>query len=307
MDKLQSMEAFVRVVDAGSFTEAARRWGRSKASVSQSLSQLEEHLGVRLLRRTTRRMSLTEAGRAHLEVCRQVLSLVDESEQQLHAEHAAPRGVLRVTAPPGVLSVRREALITDFIARYPALQLELLVTHRMLDLVEERVDVAIRLTQPEDSALIAQRLAPAPLSLVAAPAWLAKRPPITHPSQLADLPCICDTNFRFHPRWPFRVNGERVEVEVSGPVRADNPLLVKGLVADGLGVGLVPRMLLERDLAEGRLVELLPGAVDAGWSVWAVTHQRRRRPERARVFIEHLKRALAQPASTLTLASPEVQ
>ena len=95
-----------------------------------------------------------------------------------------------------------------------------------------------------------------------------------------------------------------MEVEVSGPVRADNPLRVKGLVADGLGVGLVPRMLLERDLAEGRLVELLPGAVDAGWSVWAVTHQRRRRPERARVFIEHLKRALAQPASTLTLASP---
>lgn len=292
MDRLECMEAFVRVVEAGSFTEAGRRWGRSKAAVSKYVGQLEDHLGVRLLRRTTRTLSLTDAGRAHLEPCRQVLGLLDESERQLQAEHAAPRGRLRVTAPPGFVSRYRREILTDFLRRQPLVELELDLTNRMVDLVEARIDVAIRLTKPDDSSLVARRLGPAPLVLVASPAYLAAHGTPTCPTQLADHPCLLDTNFRFHPRWPFRVGKQRLVVEVSGPLRVNSPLPVRDLALDGLGVGLTPRLLVEEHLASGALVELLPGTVDTDWSVWAVTSERRHLSARARVFIEHLQEVL---------------
>ncbi len=293
MDQLTAIDAFVRVAEAGSFAEAARRWGRSKAAVSKYVAQLEQHLGVRLFRRTTRRLSLTDAGHSHLPRCRQVLALVAESESQLRADHTAIAGELRLTAPPGFLSRHRRAAVSGFLRRYPAVRLTLDITTRMLDLVEERIDVAIRLTKPTDSSLVAQRLAPAPLVLVASPAHLAAAGAPGHPRELAGRPCLLDTNFRFHPRWPFRVEGRALQVEVDGPVAVNSPIAVRDLALDGLGIGLVPRMVVEADLDAGRLVELLPGTVDVPWSIWAVTSQRRHLPARARLFIEHLRQSLA--------------
>ena len=289
MDRLTALEAFIRVAEAGSFSEAARRWGRSKAVLSKYVAQLEDHLGVRLFQRTTRALTLTEAGRAHLERGRTVLALADESEALLRAEASALSGPLRVTAPPGILSLHRRAVVVDFLRKYPQITLELELTHRMIDLVEERIDVAIRLTEPDDSTLVARRLAPAPLVLVAAPAFLAASGRPTEPAALAEFPCLLDTNFRFGARWPFRVNGHRYSVEVRGPVRVNSPVLVRELALDGLGVALVPAMLVEADLAEGSLIELFPGTVDVVWSVYAVTSQRRFLPARARAFIEHLR------------------
>ena len=293
MDRLLSMEAFVRVVDAGSFAEAARRWGRSKAVVSKNVAQLEEHLGTRLLQRTTRYVGLTEAGRVHLDACRQVLSGLEEAEDRLRMEHTAPSGLLRITAPPGFLSVYRRTVLAGFLERYPAVSLEIDLSPAFVDLVDARMDVAIRLTEPEDSSLVARRLGPAPLVLVASPGWVARHGAPDRPEDLSGLPCLCDTNFRFHPRWPFLVDGRRVQVAVSGPVRVNSPLLVGDLVRDGLGVGLLPRMLVAEDLERGDLVELLPGTVDTSWSIYAVTSQRRLLPARARAFIEHLRRSLA--------------
>ncbi len=294
MNQLTTMDAFVRVAEAGSFAEAARRWGRSKAVVSKYIAQLEQHLGVRLFQRTTRRLSLTDAGRSYLPRCQQILSLLAESESQLRAGHSAAAGELRITAPPGFMYRHRRAAISDFLRRYPAVSLTMDLSARMLDLVEERIDVAIRLTRPADSSLVARRLAPAPLVLVASPAHLAAAGAPRHPRELAGRPCLRDSNFRFHPRWPLRAGGRAIAVEVRGPVTVNSPLLVRELALDGLGIGLVPELLVEEDLAAGRLVELLPGSVDTSWSIWAVSSQRRLLPARARLFIEHLRRTLTR-------------
>ncbi|MCB9689061.1 MAG: LysR family transcriptional regulator [Alphaproteobacteria bacterium] len=290
MDKLTWMDAFVRVVDAGGFAEAARRWGRSTSAVSKYVSLLEEDLGVRLLERTTRRCVVTDAGAAHAERCRRILLELEESEATARAEQRELRGVLRVTAPPGFLLLHRERVLASFAARHPGLQLEVDLTHRLVDLVDERIDVAIRLTDPQDSSLVARRLGPVPLALVASPAYLERAGVPRRPEDLADHACLADTNFRFHPRWPLRsADGGPVDVEVSGPVRANSPLLVGGLASDGLGIALVPRWVVDDDLASGALVEVLPGSVRVRWSVWAVTSRRRHLDARTTAFLDHLR------------------
>lgn len=293
MDRLTSLEAFVRVADAGSFAEAARRWGRSKAAVSKYVAQLEAHLELRLFQRTTRSISLTEVGRAHYERSKQVLALLEESEAVVRAGQVEPRGPLRVTAPPGFLSVYRQVVVVELLERYPEIELEIDLTHRFVDLVDERIDVAIRLTRPDDSSLIARRLGPAPLVLVASPDYLARAGAPEHPDALARHRCLLDTNFRFNPRWPFHVDGRRFSVEVDGPIRANSPILVSELARDGLGVALTPRMLVADDLAAGRLEEVLPGTVDTEWSVFAVTSQRRLLSASTRAFIDHLRERLS--------------
>ncbi|MFZ1862672.1 MAG: LysR family transcriptional regulator, partial [Polyangiales bacterium] len=186
MDRLLAMEAFVRVVDAGSFSAAARQWGRSKAVVSKYVSALEEHLGVQLLRRTTRSLSLTEAGRAYRERCADVLGEIDAVEASLREDLAAPRGLLRVTAPPGLASHYLEIMTKDFVERFPDITIDLDLTHRMVDLVEEHIDVAIRVTDPRDSSLVARRIAPAPILAVAAPSYLRRRGTPKKPADLRD-------------------------------------------------------------------------------------------------------------------------
>jgi len=295
MDRLLAMEAFVRVVDAGSFAEAARRWGRSKAVVSKYVAQLEGHLGVRLLHRTTRSLSPTEAGRLHLEASRALLTELDEAEARLHTEHTVPKGILRISAPPGLLSRYHRSVLADFHARYPDVTLELDLTHRFVDLTEERIDVAIRLTKPDDSALVARWLGPIPLVLVAAPAYLAAHGTPQQPEDLVHHAAVLDTNFRFHPRWPFRVADRRFTVHVRGPVRVNSPIVVRDLALDGVGIGLVPHFLVAPMLDHDTLVEVLPGTVDTDWSIYAVTSQRRHLPSRARVFIDHLRAVFQAP------------
>ncbi len=293
MDRLTCMDAFVRVADAGSFAEAARRWGRSTSVVSKYVGQLEEELGVRLLQRTTRQCTLTEAGARHVERCRDILLAVVEAESQLHTAHHDLRGPLRITAPAGFLTRHRRAVVTTFCERFPGVTLDIDLTHRIVDLVEERFDLAIRLNEPSDSSLVARRLGPAPLVLVAAPAYLHRAGAPDHPRALANHACICDTNFRFHPRWPLLVDGTVVGIDVSGPVAVNSPNFVRDLALDGLGIALVPQMVVEEALAAGTLVEVLPGTVATDWSVWAVTPQRRLLNARTGAFIAHLREAWA--------------
>lgn len=289
MDRLTSMQAFVRVVDAGSFTGAAAGWGRSKAVVSKYVQQLETHLGVRLLQRTTRSQSLTDAGRAHYERCVAILQSVEEAEASLREQDLSPRGSLRVSAPPGLFDVHGRALISPFIRRYPLVRLELDLTHRRVDLVEERIDVALRLTQPEDSSLIARRLAPAPLIVVASPAYLSREGQPTDPTELVDHATLVDTNHRHGSRWPFLVDGAARSVHVKPAATVNSPVLIRSLALDGLGIALLPRMLVDSELTDGRLVEILPDTLAVTWSVWAITSHRRHLPLRSRVFIDHAR------------------
>jgi len=292
VDRLTSMEAFVRVVDAGSFTAAARRWGRSKAVVSKYVAALEEHLGVPLLRRTTRSLSLTDAGRGYHARCVDLLGELEAVEAGLRSDHVEPRGLLRVTAPPGFMDRYARLMTTAFVERYPEITMDLLLTHRMVDLVEEGIDVALRVTVPRDSSLVARRLGPAPLVAVASPAYLARRGAPRTPGDLRAHACLVDTNFRDRGRWRFR--GETVEVD--GPFRVNSPTVVRDLAAAGHGVAVVPAFVAAAHLDDGRLVEVLAGELAFDWAVYAVYPRRRYLARRVRVFIDHLAAALESDA-----------
>jgi DNA-binding transcriptional LysR family regulator len=292
MDRLVAMEAFVRVADAGSFSAAARHWGRSKAVVSKYVNALEAHLGVQLLQRTTRSLSLTEAGRAYRERCTNVLGEIRALEASLREDIAAPRGPLRVTAPPGFASHYLDVMTKDFLARFPEVNIDLDLTHRMVDLVEENIDVAIRVTDPRDSSLVARRLAPAPIVAVAAPSYLRRRGTPKNPTDLRDHDCLVDTNFRDQQRWRFRpgdkANGKTETITVTGPLRVNNPDAVREMAEAGLGIALVPHFVASDALQAGRLREILKGRVAFHWSILAVYPRRRYLPLRVRAYIDHL-------------------
>ena len=288
------MEAFVRVVDAGSFSDAARHWGRSKAVVSKYVNALEAHLGVQLLRRTTRSLSLTEAGRAYRERCTDVLGEIQSLEASVRESAAAPRGPLRVTAPPGLASHYLDVMTKDFLARFPEVSLDLDLTHRIVDLVEENIDVAIRVTDPRDSSLVARRIAPVPILAVAAPAYLRRRGLPKQPPDLSEHDCLVDTNFVDQQRWRFRKGNKTETVTVHGPVRVNNPDAIVGLAVAGLGIALVPDFAVREALQRGSLREVLPGTVALRWSILAVYPRRRYLPLRVRAYVDHLVERMGQ-------------
>ncbi|MCA9552994.1 MAG: LysR family transcriptional regulator [Myxococcales bacterium] len=293
MDRLTNMEAFVRVVDAGSFSGAARGWGCSKAAVSKYVAGLEAHLGVELLRRTTRALHLTDAGRSYYARCAALLQEVAALEGDLEAGHRAPQGVLRVTAPPSFVDQYRALVLSDFRARYPGIRMDLHLTHRMVDLVEEGFDVAIRVTAPRDSSLVARRLAPAPLVVVAAPAYLQAAGTPRTAAALKDHACLVDTNFRGGARWRFSRGGKVSQVDVEGPFRVNSPVVVCHLAEAGHGVAIVPEYVASEALADGRLVEVPVGKPAFSWSMYAVYPRRRFVSGRVRAFVDHLAAGLA--------------
>ena len=284
------MEAFVRVVDAGSFSTAARQWGRSKAVVSKYITALESHLGVQLIQRTTRSLSLTEAGRAYRERCTDVLGEIQALEASLREAVAAPRGPLRITAPPGFASHYLDVMTKDFLARFPEVTLDLDLTHRMVDLVEENIDLAIRVTDPRDSSLVARRIAPAPIIAVAAPSYLRRRGTPKNPADLRDHDCLVDTNFREQQRWRFRTRdkSKTETVTVHGSLRVNNPDAVRDMAEAGLGIALVPKFVASQSLRAGTLREVLKGRVAFDWSILAVYPRRRYLPLRVRAYVDHL-------------------
>ncbi|TNE86585.1 MAG: LysR family transcriptional regulator [Deltaproteobacteria bacterium] len=296
MDRLQCMEGFVRVAEAGSFAEAARRWGRSKAVMSKYVAQLEAQLAVRLFERTTRTLALTPAGEAHLARCREILDLLDEAEAAVRDQRARLDGTLRLTAPPGFLAEYLD-VVTDFARTHPDLTVDIDASERLVDLVAERVDVAVRLTRPTDSSLIARRLAPVRLLLVASPEYLEAHGRPTGPEDLVDHRCILDTALSVRERWPLREGERRVTVEVRAPLRINGAGLVRDVAVRGLGIALVPELVVREALADGTLEEVLVDGVDWSWSIWAVTPSRTHLPARVRAFLDHLGAAFQQAAS----------
>ena len=285
----------MRVVDAGSFSGAARNWSCSKAVVSKYVAALEAHLGVELLRRTTRALNVTDAGHAYYARCVELLQEVDALEAGLRDDHLEPRGLLRITAPPGFVQRYPALVLTDFRARYPAIEMDVHLTHRMVDLVEEGFDVAIRATAPRDAALVARRLAPAPLVVVASPAYLEAAGTPRTPAALKGHACLVDSNFRDGGRWRFEFKGRVVQVQVSGPFRVDSPTVICELAAQGQGVAVVPEFVAGPALEDGRLVTVPVGKPAFDWSIFAVYPRRRFVSGRVRAFIDHLAAGFAAP------------
>lgn len=256
MTDLDAIAIFVKVVEAGSFSGAARLLGRPKATVSAKVARLEKRLGVRLIQRTTRKLRVTEAGEQYFRQCADAMRTVEVAEAALQATTGKPSGLLRMTAPVDLGHTLLPRIVHAYAARYPQVAVELLVTNRIVDLVGEGIDLAIRPSQTlKDSSLIARRFFEMSVSLWASPHYLRRLGTLSHPRDLAQALCL-----GFLSRSALRLtNGKsEVEVPISGRIRVDDFETIKSLLLLGAGIAWLPDFLAEDAAQAGTLVPVLP-------------------------------------------------
>src|SRR5690606_35583900 len=232
---------FVAVLEAGSFTAAAERLGTSSGQASKLVSRLEAELGVRLLNRTTRAVSPTEAGLAYFERVRDLLEQLDALDQSVRNQAQMPRGRIRITAPLTFGVVELAPALNLFAQQFPQIELDVNFSDRLVNLVDEGYDLAIRVGRPDDSSLVARRLCDARILVVGSAAYLAARGEPLRPEDLRSHECIRDANFREPDRWPFRdAGGQEIYVPVSGRIRYSNAEACLSAAIAGLGLACVP-------------------------------------------------------------------
>jgi DNA-binding transcriptional LysR family regulator len=285
---LARIRAFVQVFDAGGFSSAARQHGRSKALLSKYVTDLEDYLGVRLMNRTTRKLSLTEAGEAYYREASQLLQQLDDLDNSILDQTVAPRGLLRVSAARNFGEMILGPAIFAFLAEHPDVTLDLRLEDRFVDLVEEGIDVALRISAAQDSSLIARKICDMQHSAVAAPVYLDAHGTPRAPEDLRNHACMVDTNLQGQANWRFVDKGQTLSVHVSGPVRVNSPLAARDAAMAGLGIALLPGYLADPMIKAGRLVRILESYVPTGSSLQAVYPHRRHLAGKVRVLIDHL-------------------
>lgn len=293
MDLLGSMKTYVAVVDSGSFAAAATRLDVSRAMVSKQVQKLEEHLGTRLLNRTTRRLSLTETGRAFHERSVQILGDVNEAEQIAGQMTTLPRGVLRVTIPLSYAQHRLGSIIGAYTQAYPQVQLDIALSDRKVDLVEEGFDVAIRIGALSQSDLIARKLGVARSIVCASPGYLAAHGTPQTPHDLSQHACLSYSLSGGGADWRLESAGEHLTVPVAGPIRADNGDMIRLAAVAGAGIVFQPHFIVGEDLAAGRLVQVLPGWESAELGIHALYPSRKHLSAKVRTFVDFVVAALA--------------
>ena len=287
MDRLGELEAFAAVAESGSFTAAARALGRTTSSVSKQVQALEERLGVRLLHRTTRQVSLTEIGVAFRERVQGVLLDLEDAETAVGELHAEPRGVLRVSAPIDFGRLHLAEALARFASEHAELRIEVDLSDRFVDLVDEGFDVVVRIANLPDSTLVARRMGPCRRVLCAAPAYLAAH---GRPEQPSDLGRHTTIGYAYEQskRWAFDTPGGPVTLAVEPRHRANNGEMIRSLLLGGLGLALLPTFLVADDLRAGRLETLFEAELDADTVIWAVTPHRKLLTTKVRLLLDHL-------------------
>jgi DNA-binding transcriptional LysR family regulator len=292
MDLFASMKMFVAVVDGSSFAAAADKLAISRAMASKQIQKLEEYLGTRLLNRTTRRLSLTETGREFHERSVQIISDVDEAEQIAGQMTRRPQGVLRVTIPLSYGQHRLAAIIGDYTQAYPHVQLDISMSDRKVDLIEEGLDLAIRIGALPQSDLIARKIGSVRSVVCAAPTYLARHGTPHTPGDLAQHACLAYTLSGSAAEWRFEGPAGAVAAQIAGPIRADNGDLLRLAALSGAGIVFQPQFIVDADIAAGRLVRLLPQWQSAELGVYAVYPSRKHLSAKVRTFVDFLLAAL---------------
>lgn len=289
--QLGSIELFVLAGEQGSFTAAATVAGVTPAAVSRSISRLEERLGVRLFVRTTRQIRLTDGGQAYFEQCRQALSQLVEAEREVTGQQARPAGKLRISVPTPYAHSRLLERLAAFRLRYPEVQVEVHISNRNIDFAEEGYDLAVRGRLPQDSSLIARKLEDAALALVASPAYLKRRGKPKSLEDLAGHDCIqfvLPSTGRLVP-WQFMRDGEEIELAGSDAVVcAEDFLGINTMALHGGGIAQTYRFSVERELASGELVELLPQFGGSTRPFYLIYPHARHLPLRVRSVVDFL-------------------
>lgn len=288
MDRLTSMTVFITVTGSGSFAAAAKRLNLSPAAVTNHVQALEDHLGVRLINRTTRKLSLTEAGQHYFDRCTDILQQIEEADGAIGSLTAAPRGTLRVNATT-VISTGLDSLISGFSRTYPEIVLEIIVTDQMPDLVEDGIDVAIRYNHIPDSSLVVRRLGGIRIIACAAPAYLERRGTPRIPADLAQHNCIAYTYpgfTTFTREWPLIGPEGEISVPVSGNLHTNSAALISSAALEGRGIIMAPTFFIDRPLREGLLIRVLPDYHINEFQLIALFPHRRYMPAKLRVFLD---------------------
>lgn len=288
MDRFTSMQAFVTVVEAGGFTAAAERLPISRAGVSKHVSELETHLGIRLLNRTTRQTNLTEAGRAYYARCVQILADVADSESVATGLSAEPHGVLRINAPMSFGIQQLAPRLHHFRDRYPKVGVELNLNDRFVDVIEEGYDVVIRIAQLKDSSLIARKVAPCQHLLCASPDYLQQHGAPQTPTELTQHACLHYSHLQSGREWFLQGPDGAHQISVRGPLTANNGDVVCRAACDGLGIALLPDFIIAAPIKAGQLKIVLPAYCPPKLDIYAVYPSRKFMSVKVRHFIDFM-------------------
>jgi DNA-binding transcriptional LysR family regulator len=293
MDTFAGMRLFAEAVDSGSFSAAGRRLGMAASSVARGIGTLENQLGVRLLNRTTRKLGLTEAGRLYHERAKRILAEVEEARLSVTQLEAVPRGTLRLNVSVSFGRLHVAPALVDFLALHPGLRVDLATTDAFVDLVEENVDLAIRIGELSDSSLVARRLAPNRRVLCASPDYLERHGVPSTPDDLPGHNCLIYKRHENRSVWRLRDGGRVHEIKVSGSLLANNGDALHAAAVGGLGLAILPIWLVGPDIQQGALRIVLanhqvsPGALDT--HIYAVFPHSRYLSAKVRALIDFLR------------------
>ena len=300
------MAVFERVAARGSFAAAADDVGLSASAVSKLISRLESRLGVRLINRTTRRLALTAEGATYLKRSRDILAAIEAAETDLASGRTAPRGHLRIHAPPVLISDHVAPALPAFLDRYPRMTVEFLVANRLMNLMAENVDMSIRIGSLRDSSLIACKIIDLSQIVCASPGYLARHGVPLTPSDLAKHACLPLTSTPAPTTWRFKMDGKPTDVEVNGPISADSADVLVRLAVEGIGIVRLGELAVARALVNGSLVQLFKDAqMEPEYPVWVLLPAGRQRSAKVKVFLEFLAQSLGRGPWRTRVAEPE--
>lgn len=289
MDTIAYIPFFVAVTEAGSFTKAAGKLGVTKSAVSRRISDLEEELGVQLLQRSTRRLSLTEAGERYLVHARRALHEAEHAQDAASELQRLPRGRLRLNAPMSFGRLHVAPAIPDFLARYPDIQIDMTMEDRAVDLVEGGYDLAIRVGTLADSSMVARKLTTSRNVICASPAYVAAHGAPATPEALRDHDCLLYSYYSGANEWTFIRDGRPESVRVTGSYRVNNSEALREAVLQGAGIARIPTFIVGPDIAEGRLQRPLSEYHMPSQDIYAIWPERQYMPAKVRLFIDFLR------------------
>ncbi|MBV6751670.1 LysR family transcriptional regulator [Pseudomonas chlororaphis] len=292
VDKLNAMAIFVRVVERGNFSAVARELRTSQPTISKILKALEAELGGKLIARSTRQLSLTDEGQRYYAQCRQILAAVDNAEHSFQSGREQVAGSLRIGSSVSFGRLQIASRLPDFLARYPQLEIDLQLSDQNQDLVEEGLDVSLRIGELHDSNLIARRIGDTRRITVASAAYLARRGEPQTPEQLSEHNCLQFNLLSSQNLWYYEKDGQRYSVRIKGNAQSNNSEAIREMVLGGLGIALSPVWLFAEDLKAGRVTAILSGYQTQSLPIHAVFPANRRQSARVKAFVDYMSDAL---------------
>jgi DNA-binding transcriptional LysR family regulator len=289
MDSIDGLKTVVAVVETGSFTAAGERLNMSKALVSKYVGEVEKQLNVRLFYRTTRQLAITDAGKNYYENALALLEQYSSMLDSVTGEQTSPKGTLRISAPVTFGEIKLSPLIPKFMEQYPELKVEIILTNNAVDMLEEGIDIRLRIGGVDDSTMIARHLKSFPLILCVSPSYLESHGEPKIPQEISEHKTIIDSNFRIGTQWPFiSSKGSSEVVKVNSSIAINSPKAVEQLAIAGGGIGLIPEFIVEDSIASGKLTKILSNYATLEFGLHAIYPHRKYVPKKVRCFIDFM-------------------